>query len=164
MADGYQPDSNGYTGSPGYQSDTAEPSPASEGFQSGSGEPAPLAEVPESGSADPHQAFAEVAAKTRDRKKREREPGTWMPNSDDLDREDPLQPDGETRFSRDSWGGRGNPQVSVRLRPRDFERLRRAADLYGVRPTTVARMMVIRGVGAVIEADNARKASFLSDP
>jgi hypothetical protein len=111
---------------------------------------------------DPYQAYAVAAAEARERRKRDREPGTWMPDSEHLDR-DELPPDRETRFSRDSWGGRGNPQVSVRLRPRDFERLRHAADLYGVRPTTFARMMVIRGVGAVIEADNVRKASFLTD-
>jgi hypothetical protein len=112
---------------------------------------------------DPYEAYAEAAAGARERRRREREPSTWMPASEDFDRELGRE-DGETRFSRDSYGGRGNPQVSVRLRPRDFERLRRAADLYGVRPTTFARMMVIRGVGAVIEADNVPKASFLKDP
>jgi hypothetical protein len=155
-ADGYQPGSNEPAGSRGYQSASEEP-PSS-------------TEVPESLSAeeddeglDPYEAFAEAAATARERKKRDREPGTWMPGSDEFDHELGRE-DAETRFSRDSWGGRGNPQVSVRLRPRDFERLRRAADLYGVRPTTFARMMVIRGTGAVIEADNVRKAQFLKDP
>lgn len=153
----------------GYQSGSEEPA-ASPRYQLGSEEPPSSAEVPEppprtedDEGIDPYQAYAESAARARERKKREREPGTWMPGSDELDQEIGRE-DSETRFSRDSWGGRGNPQVSVRLRPRDFERLRRAADLYGVRPTTFARMMVIRGVGAVIEADNIRKAEFLKDP
>jgi hypothetical protein len=35
----------------------------------------------------------------------------------------------------------------------DFDRLRGAADLYGVRPTTLARMRVIRGVSEVLDAE-----------
>jgi hypothetical protein len=112
---------------------------------------------------DPYQAFAEAATKERERKKKEREPEICMPDGGDLDQEVGPE-DAETRFSRDAWGGRGNPQVSVRLRPRDAERLRRAADLYGVRPTTFARMMVIRGVGAVLDAELRRHGEFLRDP
>jgi hypothetical protein len=100
------------------------PRTASPGYQTGSTEPPSSAEVPGSGSSgedddliDPIQAFAEVAAKERERKKREREPGLWLPGADDMDRENGL-PDAETRFSRDAYGGRGNPQLSVRLRPR----------------------------------------------
>jgi hypothetical protein len=104
--------------------------------------------------------FAEVAAKERERKKRERDPGLWLPGSDDLDQEHTLA-DAETRFSRDSYGGRGNPQLSVRLRPHDFERLRRAAELYGVRPTTFARMMVIRGVRAILDAELRKDGEYL---
>ena len=48
----------------------------------------------------------------------------------------------------------------MRLRPTDFERLRRVAELYGVRPTTLARMMVIRGVGAILDAELRRKGEF----
>ncbi len=112
---------------------------------------------------DPHRAFALAEAKERSRKEREkrrRDPGIWLPGGDDLDSEPTSLADSETRFSRDSWGGRGNPQVSVRLRPTDFERLRRAAELYGVRPTTLARMMVIRGVGAILDAELRRKGEF----
>jgi hypothetical protein len=112
---------------------------------------------------DPFQAFAEVAAEERARKKRERDPSIWLPDSDDLDQEF-TRADMETRFSRDAYGGRGNPQVSVRLRPRDFQRLRQAAEIYGARPTTFARMMVIRGVGAVLDAELRRKGEFLRDP
>ena len=97
-ADGYQPGSDEPAGSPGYQSASEEP-PSS-------------TEVPESLSAeeddeglDPYEAFAEASTTPRERKKREREPGTWMPGSDEFDHELGRE-DAETRFSRDSWGGR----------------------------------------------------------
>jgi hypothetical protein len=53
--------------------------------------------------------------------------------------------------------------VGVRLRPRDFERLGRAADLYGVRRTTLARMMIIRGVNAILEAELRRDGELLRE-
>jgi hypothetical protein len=145
------------------------PRTTSDGYQSGSDELSPSADRPGSDQqddddlVDPFTAYAHAVANNRERKKREREPGIWLPDSDDLDQER-LPEDAETRFSRDAWGGRGNPQVSVRLRPRDFERLRQAADLHGVRPTTFARMMVIRGVGAVLDAELRRQGEFLRDP
>jgi hypothetical protein len=158
-----QRDENDPVGTPG-----SPPRTASGGYQVGSEEPPCSAEVPGSGSSDeddrvdPFVAFAQSAAEDRERKKRERDPGIWLPGSDDLDQERSL-PDRETRFSRDTYGGRGNPQVSVRLRPLDFDRLRRAAELYGVRPTTLARMMVIRGVGAILDADLHRDGELLRD-
>ncbi len=158
-SDRYQPGSDGQRSADGY----------SDGYQSGSEEPPPSGETPHPQSQaddepmDPYVAYARAAAKERERKKREQEPAIWLPESDQL-AEDPGLVDGETRFNRDGWGGRGNPQVSVRLRPRDFERLSRAADLYGVPRTTFARMMVIRGVGAVLDAELRRKAEFLGDP
>lgn len=165
------PGSSPRTAGPDYQSVSPRPAADSDGYQIGSAEPPTSAEVPESassepeeddGAMDPFRAFAESAAKARERKKRERDPGTWLPGPDDLDQE-LGSPDGETRFSGDSYRGRGNPQVSVRLRPSDFERLRRAAALYGVRPTTLARMMVIRGVKAILDADLRRSGEFLRD-
>jgi hypothetical protein len=42
-------------------------------------------------------------------------------------------------------------QVGIKLRPVDYESLARAAFLYGVRPSTLARMLVNRGVRAVLE-------------
>jgi hypothetical protein len=155
-------------GSPGYQFGSDEQCSGSAGYPSGSSEPPSSAAVPESLSSDgsdegvdPYVAYAEIAARERERKKREKEPAIWLPDGDDLDREDRGFADAETRFSRDSWGGRGNPQVSVRLRPRDFERLKRAANLYGVRRTTFARQMIIRGVGAVLDAELRRSGEFL---
>jgi hypothetical protein len=103
-----------------------------------------------------------VAAKVRSEKE-QRDPSIWLPRADDLDTEEGRDASHETRFSADSWGGRGNPQVSVRLRPLDFGRLRQAADLYGVRPTTLARMMVIRGVGAILDAELRRDGEFLRE-
>jgi hypothetical protein len=160
------------TGSDGYRTDSTQQHADSDGYQSGSEEPPSSAEVPGSGSdsaepidpderIDPFEAFAQVAANERKRKKREREPGIWLPGGDELEQETGRLADQQTRFSRDAWGGRGNPQVSVRLRPSDFERLRHAADLYGVRPTTLARMMVIRGVGAILDTELRRKGEFL---
>jgi hypothetical protein len=110
-------------------------------------------------SIDPLQAFAEVVAKVRQEGRKE-DPGIWLPGTDDLDTQDGLA-DSETRFSHDAWGGRGNPQVSIRLRPADFERLGKAADLYGVRRTTLARMMVIRGVTAILDTEMRRQGEFL---
>jgi hypothetical protein len=139
----------------------------SAGYQTGSDEPPSSAEVPGSGSdaderIDPFQAYAQSAAKERERKKREREPGMWLPGSEDLDQE-PVLADQETRFSRDAWGGRRNPQVSVRLRPMDFDRLRRAAELYSVRPTTLARTMVIRGIRAILDTELRRSGELLRE-
>jgi hypothetical protein len=111
---------------------------------------------------DPYTAYAQVAAKVRSEKEK-RDPGIWLPGADDLDTEEGVDASRETRFSADSWGGRGNPQVSVRLRPLDFGRLRQAADLYGVRPTTLARMMVIRGVRAILDAELRRDGEFLRE-
>jgi hypothetical protein len=113
---------------------------------------------------DPFEAFAQSAAKIaaeREREKERRDPAIWLPGSDELD-QDLGPPDSETGFSRDRWR-RGNPQVSLRLRPLDFDRLRRAADLYGVRPTTLARMMVIRGVRAVLDADLRKQGGEIRD-
>lgn len=163
------PDSLPRAASADYQSDSAEPAAESPGYQSDSTEPASLDEVPEPGPLeederiDPYRAFAEAAAKEQERKKSQRDPAIWLPSEDEFDEETYKSPDEETRFSRDGLQ-RGNPQVSVRLRPRDFERLRRAADLYGVRPTTFARMMVIRGIGAILEAELRRKGEFLRNP
>jgi hypothetical protein len=140
------------TGSPGYQTGSEEPATFSE---------APEPESSEDESVDPYEAFARAASKGRS-KREKRDPGLWLPGSDDLDKEEALA-DAETRFSRDAWGGRGNPQVSIRLRPRDFERLGQAADLYGVRRTTLARMMVIRGITAILDSELRREGEFLRE-
>lgn len=161
----------------GYRTGSEQEHADSGGYRTGSDEPPYLAGASGSGSdsaeqtdeepvdpderIDPFEAFAQVAARERERKKKEREPAIWLPGGDELDEETGRLADQETRFSRDEWGGRGNPQVSVRLRPTDFERLGRAADLYGVRRTTLARMMVIRGVGAILDTELRRKGEFL---
>jgi hypothetical protein len=188
---GSGPESFRRTDGPGYQPGSEEPAPspttnggdasASPGYQPDSGEPTAFSEVPGDDSAgettsdtpavaeseriDPFQAFAEVRAKVAEEKRREKErrnPAIWLPGADELDSE-PGMPDRETRFSRDGWGGRGNPQVGVRLRPMDFERLGHAAASYGVRPTTLARMLIIRGVNAILKADLERSAELLKD-
>jgi hypothetical protein len=144
------------------------PRTASPGYQVGSEEPASPERPSEAPTdqdderIDPYVAYAQAASKAREREKSAGRPGIWLPGPEELDREPGLE-DRETRFSRDAYGGRGNPQVSVRLRPRDFRRLREAADLYGVRPTTLARMMVIRGVTAILDAELRRDGEYLRE-
>lgn len=101
---------------------------------------------------DPDAAFA--AAETR-RKQREerRRPELWLPGEEELDRE-PEQPE-DTSFGVDDYVSGGSKQIGLRLRSRDFERLCQAAEVYGVRPTTLARMMVLRGVKAILDAERS---------
>ena len=47
-------------------------------------------------------------------------------------------------------------QVGIKLRPADYAALANAAFLYGVRPSTMARLLVNRGVRAVLEAHDGR--------
>ncbi|HSJ17031.1 MAG TPA: hypothetical protein VK920_02945 [Solirubrobacterales bacterium] len=51
--------------------------------------------------------------------------------------------------------GRRKPvrQVGIKLRPDDYDALARAARLYGARPTTLARLLVNRGVRAVLDVE-----------
>ena len=86
----------------------ATPKNAGPGYQSASEELATSAQV--SGPPSPREL--------KERVKKQREPGIWLPGADELDGEAVSGEDRETRFSGDSYGGRGNPQVSVRLRPR----------------------------------------------
>ena len=44
-------------------------------------------------------------------------------------------------------------QVGVKLRPVDYDLLAQAAELYGVAPSTLARMLVRRGAQAIIARD-----------
>jgi hypothetical protein len=97
------------------------------------------------------------AAAEKERDERRRTPATWMPGPEDLDR-DP-EPRDETEFGTD-----GAPreytsrQIGIRLRPQHFERLLEAAALYGVRPTTMARMMIVRGINAIHDAELRARA------
>jgi hypothetical protein len=104
--------------------------------------------------------YLEAAARARAQKEREerrRAPGTWMPGPDDFDR-DP-EPSDDTEFGTDGpvreYTSR---QIGVRLRPKQFERLLECARLYGVRPTTMARMMIVRGTNAIHEAELRSRA------
>jgi hypothetical protein len=81
-----------------------------------------------------------------------RDPAIWLPGGRELD-QDPTRPELETRYSVDAHRLKGTPQVGVRLRQTDFHRLCRAAEIYGVRPTTMARMMILRGVKAILDAE-----------
>jgi hypothetical protein len=80
-----------------------------------------------------------------------------MPGPEDFDR-DP-DPGDDTGFGTD-----GPPrdytsrQLGIRLRPKHWERLLEAARLYGVRPTTMARMMIVRGTNAIYDAELRARA------
>jgi hypothetical protein len=104
-----------------------------------------------------------IMARAESRRRRDQErraPGTWMPGSEDLDR-DPRPGDG-TGFAVDGPKREyASHQLGVRLRPEQFDRVREAARLYGVRPTTLARMMIIRGTKAIEEAENRARAREL---
>ena len=120
------------------------------------------ANVDEPRPPDFFESMARVAAQ-KERDERRRAPGTWMPVAEDLDR-DP-EPGDETDFGTD-----GPPrdytsrQIGLRLRPQHFELLREAAALYGVRPTTMARMMIVRGIKAIHEAELRARARELTEP
>ena len=48
---------------------------------------------------------------------------------------------------------RKQSRVTVRLTPRQFERLVAAADLNGVAPTTMARMLINRGARSILDEE-----------
>jgi hypothetical protein len=102
------------------------------------------------------------AAARKEREERNRAPGLWMPGPDELDR-DP-EPGDDTDFGTDGPEREyTSRQLGVRLRPKHFERLLEAARLYGVRPTTMARMMIIRGINAIHEGELRARARELRD-
>ena len=144
---GYQPDSEECAPNRGYQSGSGESAP-NPGYQPGSEEGASIPDLPH------------LIEGGRGIRRKAQDPGVWLPGADELDLE-PMDAADETKFSADSYAGRGNPQVEVRLRPADFERPSSAAHLYGVRPTTLARMMVVRGVRAILEAELERRGELL---
>jgi hypothetical protein len=101
---------------------------------------------------------AAAAAKQRDEERRQ--PATWMPGAEELDR-DP-EPADDTEFGTDGPArDYASRQLGVRLRPKHYERLLECARLYGVRPTTFARMMIVRGTNAIHEAELRARARDL---
>ena len=169
--EGYQPGTQEGSGVDGYSPGSGVYPSGSGGDQAGSDDPAVSPEVPhapsrvgeDEGRMDPYEAFAEIERKVREEKEQEAAGADEIlrpPGARELDNQ-PIRE--ETGFSGDTWGGRGNPQVGVRLRPLDFQRLRQAAEMYGVRPTTLARMMVIRGVRAILDGELQRKADRLRE-
>ena len=140
------------SGSQGYQGDSA-------GYRTSTEHPSA---EPSSSDEHPRSDFARILAEAEaaiERREALRTPALWLPDAEDLDRE-PQQED-ETAFSLDQHIGRDSKQLGLRLRPEHFERLCQAADVYGVRPTTLARMMVIRGVNAIRDAELARRGELL---
>ena len=51
-------------------------------------------------------------------------------------------------------------QVNIRLGHERYATLKRAADIYGTRPTTMARILVNRGAEAVVNAHRAEMAAI----
>ena len=136
-------------GTPGYPPDTAG-YPVEEGGASGAGEDG------RGGTAAPwwvgfgfssHSEFIEalkedqerIGAKWRRRRAHPEVPAASLPGGEIADiprpRRKPLR------------------QVGIKLRPDDYDALARAARFYGARPTTLARLLVNRGVRAVLDAE-----------
>jgi hypothetical protein len=114
--------------------------------------------------AEPADYAASLArvAEQRQRDERNRAPGTWMPGPEELDR-DPQPADG-TDFGTDGPEREyTSRQLGIRLRPKHWERLLEAARLYGVRPTTMARMMIVRGTNAICDAELRARARELKE-
>ena len=79
-------------------------------------------------------------------------PRGWMPEASEL-----ASVGGSD--SRDA--GRKQRQVNVRLEMREYRALQAAAELYGARPTTFARMLINRGAQATLAA---HRAEFSQNP
>jgi hypothetical protein len=58
--------------------------------------------------------------------------------------------------------GRKSRQLCLKLSEQHYAELASAADSYGVKPTTLARMLVRKGVNAIVEMDEARDSKGLS--
>jgi hypothetical protein len=103
-----------------------------------------------------------IAATRKERDERNRAPGVWLPGSEDLDR-DP-EPGDDTDFGTDGpERDYTSRQLGIRLRPKHWERLLDCARVYGVRPTTMARMMIVRGTNAIHDAELRARARELKE-
>jgi hypothetical protein len=68
-----------------------------------------------------------------------------LPGAEQLDHGDVSSKEAEQPPRRD-W------RVTVRLRSTQYEQLAAAAQLYGVRPTTLGRILINRGANAIINS------------
>jgi hypothetical protein len=85
-----------------------------------------------------------------------------MPGPGELERD--FEPADDTEFGTDGPAREyTSRQLGIRLRPKHYERLLECARLYGVRPTTFARMMIVRGTNAIHEAELRARARELRD-
>lgn len=72
----------------------------------------------------------------------------WLEDGDFVtDHRDPV----ETREDQDRRRRTYSRQVCVRLSPGQWSELEHAADLYGVPPSTMSRILIRRGARAVLE-------------
>jgi hypothetical protein len=117
----------------------------------------------DAGPSDYLSSMARIAAqKARDEERRT--PPTWMPGPEDLDLNRDREPGDGTDFGTDGPEREyTSRQLGLRLRPKHYERLVEAARLYGVRPTTMARMMIVRGTNAIHDAELRARARELMD-
>jgi hypothetical protein len=116
---------------------------------------------PEPG-ADWRQTFAEAlaehareeAARPRKHRVEGRKPEEMDPASGWLEAEDFEAPlaEGEIDEGRDRRRRTFTRQVGIRLSHNQYAELSRAADLYGVAPGTMARMLVRRGARSILDA------------
>ena len=79
--------------------------------------------------------------------------GGWLPGERELDQGQSGDPS-EEKPIRKEW------RVTVRLRHGQYEQLSVAAELYGVRPTTMARMLINRGANAIVNAYRRDELGF----
>jgi hypothetical protein len=70
--------------------------------------------------------------------------GGWLPGAEQLDT-------GEESVTK-AQPARREWKLTVRLRASQHEQLAAASQLYGVRPTTLARMLINRGASAIVNS------------
>jgi hypothetical protein len=79
------------------------------------------------------------------------------------ERRQPSNPVGPTRRGPHPTTRRRWPRWPLRSGATRYERLLECAPLYGVRPTTFARMMIVRGTNAIHEAELRARARDVRD-
>jgi hypothetical protein len=87
-----------------------------------------------------------VAESRRDRREKALRARRYIPSEEELLEDEDTNRRIEARI-------RATHQVSVRLRPDQWERLLRVAEWSGVPPTTMARILINRGAKAIIDED-----------
>ena len=127
-------------------SEGLEPSPK---VPSSSGE-AEADDGPENGGADPYEVLRRVQAdaESRDRERERRlNERRFVPTEPEL-----LEEVGSWR-EEDHPQKPASHQIGVRLRPEQWDRLLMVAAWSGIRPTTMARLLINRGARAIVDEE-----------